>query len=275
MMTNRLVLVLVAASAAAAPAAAQRRPALAAAARIDAAPAEAPAAPVATRRAAGGGAGRTAMQTLAGAVLGAGAGYLASQVAWSDWDKHSNSEFAGRRMSFTLGGSAVGALAGLVLGHGRPSQHTDVGTPYTPERSTHAMGAVVTTDELRASTAINLYQMLQAARPSWINGRGVGAVRAGRPFVGPGGGTSTPAPTDAVAAPAQGEGAQASASVAPRVYLDGTLIGDVNQLREMLVSEAQTVEYLDPGQATYRYGAGNQAGVILVTSLRASVPENR
>jgi hypothetical protein len=43
----------------------------------------------------------------------------------------------------------------------------------------------------------------------------------------------------------------------------------------MLVSEAQTVEYLDPGQATYRFGAGNQSGVILVTSLRASSSENR
>src|SRR4051812_28920075 len=121
MMINRMVLVLVAASAAAAPAAAQQRaqPNDAAPARLTPAAADAAPQAVATPRAEGGrSASRTALQTLGGALLGAGAGYLASQVAWSDWDKHSNSEFAGRRLSFTLGGSAVGALAGLVLGHG-------------------------------------------------------------------------------------------------------------------------------------------------------------
>jgi hypothetical protein len=270
MTMNRMVLVLVAASTAAAPAAAQQRSQLeAASARL--APAAAPLQAAAPRTAArAGNAGKTALQTLGGALIGAGAGYLASQVAWSDWDKHSNSEFAGRRLSFTLGGGAVGALAGLVLGHGGES---GVGrsptTPYNPSRPTHSMAAALTEDDLRASTALNLYQLLQAERPNWLTGRGVGNVRAGRPFHGPPGTTSAEpeeAPT-ASALPAQGEGDQATASEAPRVYLNGALIGDINTLRDMLVAETSRVEYLDTAQATYRFGAGNASGVILVTSL--------
>lgn len=276
MMTNRLVLVLVAASAVAAPVAAQQRSQLDDAssgtlmAVAQGGPATALVQETTARRAeGGGGAGRTVLQTLGGAILGAGAGYLASQVAWSDWDKHSNSEFAGRRLSFTLGGTAVGALAGLVLGHGSGPRSENPGSLYAPERRSNAMGRKLTSDDLRASTATNLYELLQALRPNWLYGRGVGSVRAGRPIRSPmGGGNSAPSDgTEASALPAQGEGDQASASVSPRVYLDGAVIGDINKLREMLVSETESVEYLDAAAATYRFGAGNQSGVILVTTL--------
>jgi hypothetical protein len=41
----------------------------------------------------------------------------------------------------------------------------------------------------------------------------------------------------------------------------------VNQLRQMLVAQAETVQYLDAAAATYRFGSGHASGAILVTSL--------
>lgn len=265
-MIKRMVLLLAATCSAAAPAMAQQRAQLdAPELRMERASTTAPrAAP--TLRAGRASAGRTALHVLGGALIGAGAGYLASQVAWSDWDKASNSEFSNRRKNFAMGGGAVGALAGLVLGHGsRGPVHTAAVQPPP----TNAMGAMVTAEELRAATATTLYDFLQATRPVWLRGRGEGALRAGRPMSGspranpgsdePGGGAS--------ALPAQTPQEQAAASPAPKVYLDGSFVGDVNQLRQMLVSQAETVELLDAAAATYRFGNGHASGVILVTSL--------
>ncbi|HYH79370.1 MAG TPA: hypothetical protein VEX86_06225 [Longimicrobium sp.] len=269
-MTNRMVLLLVAASSAAAPAAAQQRSNLDVAA-LRAAPAAPEGAPLrgaaAPQRATRGrAASRTAIHALGGAVLGAGAGYLASQVAWSDWDKSSNSDFANRRVTFAVGGSAVGALAGLVLGRGAPSMRAGGQAPPPPA---HAMGAMVTSEQLRASAATTLYELLQATHPTWLRGRGEGALRAGRPDGSPradpaGGGQAGEGVT---ALPAQTPSDQAASSPAPKVYLDGGFVGDVNQLRQMLVSQTESVQYFDVAQATYRFGPGHQSGAILVKSL--------
>ncbi len=268
-MTKRMVLVLAAASAVAAPAAAQQRAQLdAAELRLQSAsPSAAPEAPqVRGARAAGG---RTALHVLGGALIGAGAGYLASQVAWSDWDKSSNSEFASRRMSFAVGGSAVGALAGLVLGRGAGQGQGPAHTVRAQQPPTNAMGAMVTAEELRASSATTIYEYLQANRPSWLRGRGEGVLRAGRPMTGTPRSNPEGEGEDegANALPAQGMQDQVAASPAPKVYLDGGFVGDVNQLRQMLVAQAETVQYLDAAAATYRFGSGHASGAILVTSL--------
>lgn len=265
-MTKRMVLVLAAASAVAAPAAAQQR------AQLDAAELRLhPASSSATReapqvRGAKAAGGRTVLHMLGGALIGAGAGYLASQVAWSDWDKTSNSEFASRRMSFAVGGSAVGALAGLVLGRGGQGPAHTVRAQQPP---TNAMGAMVTAEELRASSATTIYEYLQANRPNWLRGRGEGVLRAGRPMTGTPRANPEGEGEDegANALPAQGIQDQVAASPAPKVYLDGGFVGDVNQLRQMLVAQAETVQYLDAAAATYRFGSGHASGAILVTSL--------
>lgn len=263
-MIQRLVLVLTAASLAAAPApaAAQQRSALdAAALRLRPAAAAEPAA--APLRATGTrAASRTALHALAGALIGAGAGYLASQVAWSDWDKQSNSEFASRRLSFALGGSAVGAVAGLAVGHG---SHPAATGPVRRAPGS-ALGATVTSDELRASAATTLYDFLQGTRPSWLRGRGEGALRAGPVAPAASSGDEDPRATTALSP--QGPSDQAATSPSPKVYLDGGFVGDVNQLRQMLVSETESVELLDVAAATYRFGPGHPSGAIVVTTRR-------
>jgi hypothetical protein len=265
-MINRFVLLLAAAWAAAAPAAAQQRSHLdAAGLRLEPGTAAATRAPVRLSAARGGSASRTAVHVLGGALLGAGAGYLASQVAWSDWDKSSNSEFAHRRMSFAVGGGAVGALVGAVLGHGSPRTLNAGPAPAVP---VNAMGAMITSEDLRAATATTLYELLQSTHPTWLRGRGEGAFRAGKPATGAARGTPAGDAdgTGVSALSAQGPADLASSSPAPKVYLDGGFLGDVNQLREVLVAETESVEYLDVAAATYRFGPGHPSGAISVKS---------
>jgi len=238
MSTRLLPLVLLAATAAA-PAAAQRRASFdASAARLDAAP-RAEAAPAAAARAGRGGAssGRSALTVLGGAVIGAGVGLLTSQVAWSDWDKSSNSEFKSRRLGFTVGGGALGALTALVVGHRSASPMTTtagaVAAPVAGSRN------LITEEEVRASTSANVYELLQALRPQWLRVRG--------------------------------DNAHAEVNVETagiRVYVERGYVGDLNALRQIATTEVTTVEFMDAATATYRLGQGNPLGAIVVHTGR-------
>jgi hypothetical protein len=214
------------------------------------------------------GAARGGVTAAAGMLIGASAGFLASQVIWSDWDKANDGDFMSRRLTFAAGGSALGLLTGLVVGRHDPSNPARVPVrPGTRTRNTLAAA------EVRHSTAITVFEMLQALRPEWLHGRGPGALRAGAVPAGntrAGNGAEPDAGdlTTGTATPATDPNDQASASTAPRVYLDGGLVGDINALREITVHEVESIEYLDAGTATYRFGPGNTSGVILVHSGR-------
>ena len=246
---------LVAAAAAAAPAAAQRRAVDAPVARLEAA---APRAPTAPARAAergpsrrGASASRSAVSVLGGALIGAGAGFLTSQVAWSDWDKHSNSEFKSRRLSFTLGGSAVGALTGLVLGrHVRDPGPRPLAA--TPASRTVSRTSLITEEEVRASTHETVYQLVQALRPMWLRREGAS------------GHTNPPDPTlEAPPAPIN-----VADDPGVRVYVERGLVGDIWSLRQIAVKEVTSLEFLDTAAATYRLGPGNPSGAIVVHTGR-------
>jgi hypothetical protein len=239
MSTRVLPLVLLAATAVAAPAAAQRRASFdAAAARLDAAPrAEAAPAAAAQARRGGASAGRSALTVLGGAVIGAGVGLLTSQVAWSDWDKSSNSEFKSRRLSFTLGGGALGALTALVVGHRSASpMAATAGAVAAPVGGSRNL---ITEEEVRASTSTNVYELLQALRPQWLRVRG--------------------------------DNAHAEVNVETagiRVYVERGYVGDLNALRQIATTEVTSVEFMDAATATYRLGQGNPLGAIVVHTGR-------
>jgi hypothetical protein len=129
------------------------------------------------------------------------------------------------------------------------------------------MGAMVTSDELRSTTATTLYELLQATHPTWLRGRGEGAVRAGKPATGAARGTPAGEGTEAGALTSHTPSDLASSSPAPKVYLDGGFLGDVNQLREILVVQTESIEYLDVAAASYRFGPGHPSGAISVKSL--------
>ena len=178
---------------------------------------------------------RSVIAVLGGAVIGAGAGYLTSQVAWSDWDKASNSEFKTRRLNFTLGGGALGAITGLFVGR-HEAQPGGPGGVHAPEPR---RGTLITEQEVRASTATSVYELLQALRPQWLRVRG--------------------------------DNAHADVNVETtgiRVYVERGFVGGVDALRQIPTAEVTTVEFMDAGTATYRLGQGNPLGAIVVHTGR-------
>jgi hypothetical protein len=247
-MTLRALSLLLLGAAAVTPAAAQRRAEPVARLQAGPAPSAAPAlAPEATRGRDRASAGRTAVSILGGALIGAGAGFLTSQVAWSDWDKSSNSEFKSRRLSFTLGGSALGAVTGLVLGRhvGEPGVHRVAAAPVA---STASRTSVITEAEVRASTHETVYQLVQALRPMWLRREGVS------------GHTNPPAP-DSEDPPGP---LTVTEDAGVRVYVERGFVGDIYALRQIAVAEVTSLEFLDTAAATYRLGPGNPSGAIVV-----------
>jgi hypothetical protein len=108
-----------------------------------------------------------------------------------------------------------------------------------PGRPLANSNSVITEDEVRASTASNLYEMLQALRPHWLRNRG------------PTGNTDVNLDQQGV-----------------RVYVERGLVGDLNALRQITTREVTTVEFLDAAAATYRLGQGNPSGAIVVHTGR-------
>jgi hypothetical protein len=254
-MTLRALPVLLVAAAAASPTAAQRLAADAAPARLETAAPRTQAAPAlpaqggSSRRSAS--AGRTAAGVIGGALIGAGAGFLTSQVAWSDWDKRSNSEFKSRRLSFTLGGSALGAVTGLVLGRhvSEPGVHRVAAAPVA---STASRTSVITEAEVRVSTHETVYQLVQALRPMWLRREGVS------------GHTNPPAP-DSEDPPGP---LTVTEDAGVRVYVERGFVGDIWSLRQIAVADVTSLEFLDTATATYRLGQGNSMGAIVVHTGR-------
>jgi len=53
------------------------------------------------------------------------------------------------------------------------------------------------------------------------------------------------------------------------VYLDGTRVGERDALRNITTDNVESIEYMDAGRATFRFGAGHQYGAILVTTRKS------
>lgn len=189
----------------------------------------------------------TVLYTLGGAIVGAWVGYVASQVATSDWDKSSNGEFAAQRIGFAAGGALAGALGGRWIGRqaGTPLAPA-IPTPSSRERS--ASDALSRADVERSGAA-NAFELVQLLRPAWLRVRGLNTLRES----------------------ARGEGEGQSLRVQRgvgglKVYLDNALLGGTETLRQVSAGVIGTVRYFDPAAATLRWGQGHAQGVILVST---------
>lgn len=89
-------------------------------------------------------------------------------------------------------------------------------------------------EELSVTSAGNAFDVVQALRPTWLRSR-----PGARSF---GGGGSV------------------------RVYMDGVSMGGVAALRNIPRDGIISLEYLDPAEATQRWGTGHGAGAILVST---------
>lgn len=89
---------------------------------------------------------------------------------------------------------------------------------------------LITQEEIQQATASNLHDLIQQLRPGWIQQRASG--------------------------PEYGY---------PTVYVGSQAYGGIERLREITLSNVAEVRFLDPIEATSRFGRGVPFGVIQVT----------
>ena len=93
---------------------------------------------------------------------------------------------------------------------------------------------MLTRAELAATNSDNLYDAIKKLRPEWLTSRGPTSVS-----------DATPTSAD--------------------VYMEGTLLGTADYLRQMRLLDVSEVRYWDAGQAAARFGMGHLRGVIELT----------
>jgi hypothetical protein len=190
---------------------------------------------------------RYVLTAAGGAAVGAWVGYMASQVAVGDWeDQHGI-----QRSNWAAGGAIAGLTLGLTLpiSVGGPGQGTALGRTSRDER------AVLTGEVIRETGASSVYDAIQSLRPEWLRTRGTGSMR------------ETPTGTAGL----NDEG-RIEMDIQPgiptiRVYLDESLLGDVDQLRLVSPGMVGDVRFLTAAEATQRWGGGHIHGAIHVRTV--------
>jgi hypothetical protein len=124
-------------------------------------------------------------------------------------------------------------IAGVVLAAG--------GCASTGQRAGRSSGgdeSVISSTELRESTALNLLEFIRARRPRWLERNYAAVMRPER--------VTTVA-----------------------VFLDNQVFGGPDALSQFPLSSAQEVRYFSPSDAQMRFGPGYINGVIQVISRTA------
>lgn len=126
-------------------------------------------------------------------------------------------------------------LAGAALGGGctRPHDFGAEGDEQTAPMS-YARERI-TAEEIAATQASDAYEVTRLLRPGWLAGRGPLSLR---PDVSP----------------------------FPAVYVDDQRMGGLEWLRTIPAESVTEIRFVSAADATTRWGRGNAAGVILVTT---------
>lgn len=90
---------------------------------------------------------------------------------------------------------------------------------------------VLTQEQLVTTNKTSLYEAIERLRPEWLSSRGPASATNLEPAVA-------------------------------SVYMNGTMLGKAEYLREMRVLDVTEVRYWDAGQASARFGMGHPRGVI-------------
>lgn len=181
---------------------------------------------------------QVAAYSIGGALIGGWSGYVASQVTWSDWQNGAGRR--AQRIRFSVIGAGVGLLAGTLIG----GRHTQA-SPAPPWRSPAAppvSSRPITAEEIRASSARTVTDLVRQLRPQWLRSRGDDMVHAN---------------ADPVAVHGR------------RVYLNGSLLGGMDALDQVSVYALTGIELYDTAAAVLRWGAGNEDGAILLSTQPA------
>lgn len=109
------------------------------------------------------------------------------------------------------------------------------GATPAPRAEQRGMDAPITEEEIEESQAQDLYTVIQTLRPQWLTRRRQQSISSQTPL---------------------------------HVYVNRTRLGTVDELRNMPATSATSIAFLSPGQAQFRFGAGNTNGAIVVTTTR-------
>ncbi len=90
---------------------------------------------------------------------------------------------------------------------------------------------LLTQEQLAATNKTNLYEAIEKLRPEWLSSRGPTSVTNVEPAVA-------------------------------SVYMNGTMLGKTDYLRDMRVLDVTEVRYWEPGPASARFGMGHPRGVL-------------
>lgn len=123
-------------------------------------------------------------------------------------------------------------LASLAAGCARASASSDA--PAATQPANTSSRNTLTQQQLSATNANSLYDAIEKLRPEWLTSRGATSV-------------TNAAPTLA------------------SVYMNGTMLGKTDYLRDMRVLDVTEVRYWDAGQASARFGMGHPRGVVELT----------
>jgi hypothetical protein len=158
-------------------------------------------------------------------LIGAGAGFFASQVVIGDWDDASSRKRIERPVWAAVGGSL-----GLVLGFSFPLSGKPGGPVARPQPPpAQQIGPA----EFQRVSAKDAYDVVRQLRPQWLIGRGQHVFGE--------------TPADAI-----------------QVYLDGNHLGGIEALKLISITTIASIQYLDAAAASLRWGAGHSHGAILV-----------
>jgi len=163
------------------------------------------------------------------AVLGAGVGYFASQVATSDWDESRGGSGVHRGTW-----AAVGGAGGFALGFSIPGLGIDSGGGG--ERTLGPDRFLITGVEIREASVGNALEAIQLFHPEWL------VLRGQEDFYDP-----------------EGDNI--------RVYLDEVRMGGIDELAGIDAQGIEYIRFFDSRQATARWGTGHPHGAIQVVAM--------
>lgn len=103
-------------------------------------------------------------------------------------------------------------------------------------------------DEIRESSAANVYELVRTLRPQWLRARGTQNLPAKIGSEGTGAGVGEALGQEVV------------------VYLDNARMGGRSALQGISLSSVQYIRRFDAAAATHRWGAGHTQGAILVST---------
>lgn len=193
---------------------------------------------------------------MVGGLIGAGTGFLVSQVMHSDWDKSTDSEFASHRRSFAISGAAVGTVAAFLVAR---APHPGA-VVYAPSRgeTREGSGGAIELHEIEKSSATNAYEAVAALRPQWLVVRGAVLGTFGTSNVGGEGGQDPGSVTTEV--PARGRiGA----------FLDGMPLENLEDLRGIPIINVQRIEFRTASVGAA--GPGHiQRAIVVITATAAA-----